>query len=127
MVDIYNKETMLKMGCPFGQYALFFEISIDENDLSYLLNVIKKDNRYSLIYEAFYARKGSEYNRYRAYAKINQVVFYEKFYNSPNCPQGVKNILFVYLGLLKDWLNENTSGLLEQRYFLVERWFDAIR
>lgn len=127
MVDVYNKETMLKMGCPFWQYALFFEISVDEKDLDYLLNVIKKDKLYLLICEVFYAKKGSEYKRYRAYAKINQVVFYEKFYNSPNCPQGMKNILFVYLGLLKDWLNENTPGLLEQRYFFVERWFDTIR
>ncbi len=127
MVGVYNKETMLKMGCPFWQYALFFEISVDEKDLDYLLNVIKKDKLYPLIDDSFYNGKVKSSNYTKACAKINQVVFYERFFYSPDCPQGVKNILFIYLGLLKDWLNENFLGLLEQRYFFVEQWFDTIR
>ncbi len=125
-IDLSDKTIMQKMGCPFWQYALFFEIKLAEDDLDYLLNVIKKDKLYSLINDSFYNSKAESNNYNKACAKINQVVFYEGFYNSSDCPQGMKKILFIYLGLLKDWLNENAFGLLEQRHFYVERWFGCI-
>ena len=54
-------------------------------------------------------------------------MFYDKFYNDPQCPQGIKQILFSYLGHCR-YETEllNGKNLLEFRYPYVEQWINSV-
>lgn len=127
-VNLADKTIQHQMGMPFWGYAHWFEIAITKEDIDYLTNVIKQDKCYELINSSFSV--DLNYERYsklqRSYAKINQIVFYDKFYNSEKCPKGIRLILFVYLGLLRDYVNEAFPSLLNDRYRNVEQWLDNI-
>lgn len=123
-MDFNNKKVIHQIGVPFGSYARHFRIKLAKKDVEYIVNVIKKDRLYSLIDIAFQV---NEPHLAKAYAKINQIVFYDKFYNSSDCPKGVKQILFVHLGVCRDYLDRYFPNLLNQRYFTVECWFETIK
>ena len=129
-IDLNDKTIMERMGVPFWPYAWWFGISISQTDLDYIENVIKKDKCFSLIYSTYKLErkyKSSLSALQRAYAEINIIVFFDKFYNSPQCPKGVKSILFVMLGLYRDYVNQDYPDLLSERYAYVERWFKTIK
>ena len=59
--------------------------------------------------------------------RINEIVFYEHFYNDPNCPKGVKDILFTMIGVERGNLEEhNMLDLLNFRYHSIEMWINSI-
>lgn len=128
-VNLADKKIQHQMGTPFWPYAYWFRISITEEDIDYLINVIKKDKLYPLIRNAFLIDTEARPNEYsklrRCYSQINQIVFYNKFYDDSKCPKGIKLILFTYLGLLRDYVNEAYLNLLKHRYAHVEQWFNT--
>ena len=129
-IDLADKEIMNKIGVPFWPYAVWFGIDINQIDLDYIVNVIKKDKCFPLIiytYKNERRYKSSMSELEKAYAKINIIVFFDKFYNNPQCPKGVKLILFTMLGLYRDYLNETYPNLLSERYAYVERWLEIVR
>ena len=129
-IDLTDKNIMNKMGVPFWPYAVWFGINLDQIDLDYIVNVIKRDRCFPLIIYTY--KNEGKYKSYmseleKAYAKINIIVFFDKFYNDPQCPKGVKLILFTMLGLYRDYLNETYSILLSERYAYVERWLETVK
>lgn len=78
----------------------------------------------SYILERDYFYKSSKLAQ--AYAQINVVVFFDKFYNASDCPKGVKLILFVILGLYRDYVAKLFPDLLAERYIYVERWLETV-
>ncbi len=130
-INLANKVVQHQMGTPFWPYACWFRISITEEDIDYLINVIQKDKLYPLIKNSFFIDtevKPNEYSKLQiCYAKINQIVFYDTFYNDAKCPKGIKLILFTYLGLLRDYVNETNPNLLSKRYLYIEQWFNSIK
>ena len=122
-IDITDEKTINRIGFPFYYWASYGNFSISERDLKYL-DAIKTHPCFPII------SKG-----YRmlfpiltwANARINEIVFYEHFYKDPQCPPGVKNILFTMIGLDRGFLEEqNLSNLLEYRYHSVEQWLDSV-
>lgn len=63
----------------------------------------------------------------KAYAQINVIVFFDKFYNDSNCPKGARLILFTLLGLYRDYVSENFPDFLSERYTYVERWLETVK
>lgn len=130
-INLADKKIQHQMGMPFWGYAYWFRISITAEDINYLINVIKKDKLYPLIENSFFIDVEVKPNKYLklqiCYARINQIVFYDKFYNDSKCPKGIKLILFTYLGLLRDYVNEAHPNLFSNRYIYVEQWFNSIK
>ena len=62
----------------------------------------------------------------RAYAWVNIIVFFDKFYNDKCCPKGCKLILFTLLGLYRDYVKESFPNLLSERYLYVPRWMETV-
>ena len=119
-----------KIGIPFAPCAIWFGIPIDETDVDYIVNVIQKDKSFPLIMKAYmmerdYFDKSSKLTK--AYALINVIVFFDKFYNASDCPKGVKLILFVILGLSRDYIANRFPNLLVERYRYVERWLETVK
>lgn len=129
-MDIEDESVMEKMGLPFYLYAIWFGIPIDETDNDYIVNVIQKDKCFLLIVNAYMMERDSsnELSKLaKAYMQINVIVFFDKFYNAPDCPKGVKLILFAILGLYRDYVAEFFPNLLAERYTYVERWLETIK
>ncbi len=129
-IDLTDKNIMNKMGAPFWPYAWLFRIKITQSDVDYIVNTIKKDKHFYLFYTAFKRENNYKLNLSlldRAYMNINMIVFLDKFYNDSNCPEGTKSILFAFLGIHRDFVNEEFPGLLSERYFIVEQWFKTVR
>lgn len=62
----------------------------------------------------------------RAYAWVNIIVFFDKFYNDKCCPKGCKLILFTLLGLYRDYVKESFPNLLSERYLYVKKWMETV-
>lgn len=128
-INLADKKIQHQMGTPFWPYAYRFRIIITEEDIDYLINVIKKDKLYPLIRNAFLIDTEASPNECSklqlCYSQINQIVFYDKFYNDSKCPKGIKLLLFTYLGLLRYYVNEAYPNLLKHRYANVEQWFST--
>jgi hypothetical protein len=110
------------MVTPFWPYAVWFGITVAMEDVDYLVKVIKQD-RCTLYRDSFLVntKAHNEYSKLqRCYAQINQIVFYDKFYNDEKCPKGTKMVLFVYLGFLRNNMNEAFPHLLNDRYKSVK-------
>lgn len=118
------------MGTPFAPLAHWFRIPVTLKDIDYLQNVIKKHKCYPLIRQSFilaYEPRPNDYSRLqRCYADINLIVVYDRFYHDKKCPQGIKIILFVHLGLLRDYVDNFSPTLLSYRYPYVEQWMNRI-
>lgn len=130
-INLANKVVQHQIGTPFWSYAWWFNICITTEDIDYLINIIKKDKLYPLIRKSFLIdteAKPNDYSKLQlCYAQINQIVFYDRFYNDSKCPKGIKLMLFVYLGLLRDYVNEAYPNLLNNRYVYVEQWFNNVK
>ena len=122
-LNITDEEVINRLGYPFDFWANYGQFKITEQDIKYL-DKIKKHPCFTIIIE-----------RYQtlfpiidwANIRINEIVFYEHFYNDPLCPQGVRNILFTMIGLDRGNLEEhNLLNLLEFRYPYVERWINSV-
>lgn len=128
-INLSDKKVQHQMGTPFYPYACRFRISITTQDIDYLINVVKKDKLYPLIRNSFLidiTARPNEYSKLQiCYSRINQIVFYDRFYNDSKCPKGLKLILFTYLGLMRDYVNEAYPNLLNHRYAYVEQWFNT--
>ena len=110
--------------------VMFFKIRITEEDIEYINNVIKKDKVYNLINTSVkspYLDNSKDTLLLYACGYVNAIVFYEGYYNSPNCPKGVKQIIFAYVGLLKSSFEDAYPNLLEYRWGIVKRWFEVVR
>ena len=127
-LNLNDKSVMRKMGIPFWPYAHWFGIDVRQADLDYNVDVIQKDKGFPLILSCFdlerYKRDLSKLEK--AYAQINVIVFFDKFYNDPNCPKGCQLILFTILGQFRDYVKEKYPNLLSERYTYVERWLETI-
>ena len=125
-----DKETWHKLGAPFANMVMFFKIRITEEDIEYINKIIKKDKVYNLIttkIESPYPPNSKDTLLLYAYGYVNTIVFYEEYYNSASCPEGVKQILFAQIGLLKDYFEVSYPNLLENRRYIVKRWFEIVR
>ena len=128
-LNLNDKDIMHAMGLPFYPFAKWFGIELDETDLDYIVNVIRKDKCFPLIMNAYMSERAYFYklsNVTKAYAQINVIVFFDKFYNASDCPKGVKLILFVILGLYRDFVANLFPNLLAERYIYVERWLETV-
>ena len=126
-IDLSDKEVMNKMGTPFWPYAWWFQISINQADIDYIESVIKKDKCFPFILSSYKKSKNYKISELeRAYAKVNIIVFYDKFYNDSNCPHGVKLILYIMLGLYRDYVYEYSPSFLAERYAYVQRWLETV-
>lgn len=128
-LNLNDKTIMHTMGIPFYPFAKYFRIGLDETDLNYIVNIIKKDKCFSLILSAYLTEiENSKISKLeRAYAQINIIVFFDKFYNDAHCPKGCKSLLFALLGLYRKYVKENFPNLLSERYLYVERWLETVR
>lgn len=124
-----NNKVMEKMGIPFSSFTEWLRIDINQTDVDYIVNVIKKDKCFPLILSAYEMERKSD-NKFsmleKAYAQINIIVFFDKFYNDSNCPKGVSVILFALLGLYRNYVAEYSPKLLSERYRYAERWLETI-
>ncbi len=129
-MDFLDKETWHKLGAPFANMVMFFKIRITEEDIEYINKIIKKDKVYNLIktkIESPYPPNSKDTLLLYAYGYVNTIVFYEEYYNSASCPEGVKQILFAQIGLLKGYFEVSYPNLLENRRYIVKRWFEIVR
>ena len=129
-MDFLDKETWHRLGPPFANMVMFFKIRITEEDIEYINKIIKKDKVYNLIttkIESPYPPNSKDTLLLYAYGYVNTIVFYEEYYNSASCPEGVKQILFAQIGLLKDYFEVSYPNLLENRRYIVKRWFEIVR
>ena len=129
-MDFLDKETWHRLGPPFANMAMVFKIRVTEEDIEYINNVIKKDKVYNLIntrVKSPYPDNSKDTLLLYACGYANAIVFYEEYYNSPSCPRGVKQILFAYIGLLKDSFEVSYPNLLDYRRHIVKRWFEIVR
>ena len=139
-LNLDDKEVKKALGTKFYGYAALAKISITPEDIAYVNNIIKQDRCYKLIEEpplikdSFDATESSEReleSRERelkiqeSYSLMNKVVFYEKFYYDANCPFGIKNILFIYIGTLRNFLSQFAPHILEHRYHYIEQWLNT--
>ena len=127
-LNLADEKVVKALGIPFNFCARYSNASITPKDIDYLQNTIRKHPCFPLIDKAYYI-KGLPYQPLEvAYAKINQIVFYSKFYNDPQCPPGIKLILFTHLGLTQGELEEdNELDLLYFRYPYVEQWINSVK
>ena len=116
-LNLDDKEVEKALG-KFWSYAALAKISITPEDIAYINNIIKQDRCYKIIEEPPLiedsfdgtAEQERELEIKESYSLMNKVVFYEKFYYDANCPFGIKNILFIYIGryhYIEQWLNTN--------------------
>lgn len=122
-LNIYDKKIMHQIGTPFWYWAGYGQFTITEIDLEYL-QFIKGHPCFSVLrkYSDEYISRLEWIN-----TRINEIVFYEHFYNDPNCPQGVKNILFIIIGHKRHALEDiDMLSLLDFRYHSVELWLDSV-
>ena len=145
-VNVQDEEIKKQMGDPFWCLSWRWGIDITTDDMDYLNNVIKSDRCYNLITNSYLATHPWEfidiYTRDRedilteCHAKINQFVFYDKFYNDPKCPRGIKISLFVVCGELRyeiDFLRKHVekpaadeTTTVDYRKYAVQSWMDRI-
>jgi hypothetical protein len=111
---------------PFCFFALYTNISLTDKDLDYLLNTIKRHPCYELIYKIPYIDIMKSSNLEIANAKINQIVFFDRFYNDLQCPSGIKRVLFILLGKWRYEADDFCPGLLDFRYGYVKKWIDYV-
>ena len=124
-LDLTDKKIAHLIGPPFWFLALYNGISFTDKDLDYL-NTIKRHPGYESVEKARRIDRLKCSSLDRANIKIIQIAFYDKFYNDPKCPSGIKNVLFVLLGKWKFEAENFCSGLLEFRYEYVKKWIDSI-
>lgn len=125
-LNLNDKDVMHMMGIPFYPFAKWFCVEIDETDLDYIVNVIRKDKCFSLILSA-YLMEHELSGLAKAYTQINVIVFFDKFYNDTHCPEGCRLILFTLLGLYRGFVKETFPNLLSERYTYVEQWLETIK
>jgi hypothetical protein len=119
MVDIFDEKIMERLGYPFYYWACYGGFSITEKDLEYL-EKIKNHPCFPMIIGGYQTLSPI---LDWANQRINQIVFYERFYKDPKCPPGIKNILFAMIGAERGNLEKhNMLKLLEFRYPYVEQW-----
>lgn len=122
-LDVTDKKVIDQIGFPFYYWAIYGRFAITEQDLEYLER-IKSHPCFPTIL------KGHQITSPIldwANARINEIVFYEHFYNDFDCPQGVKNILFSMIGLERGNLKDhNMLDLLDSRYSYVEQWIISV-
>ncbi len=127
-INLNDNQIMQRMGVPFWPYAWWFQIGIKQADVEYIESVIKKDKCFPFILSAYKRAKNYKISHLdRAYAKVNIIVFLDKFYNDPKCPNGVKLTLFCILGLYRDYVAEYSPSFLSERYTFVERWLETVK
>ncbi|MBR1605790.1 MAG: hypothetical protein IJ660_06770 [Alphaproteobacteria bacterium] len=122
-LNITDEKIMEQLGYPFCYWANYGQFKITDQDLKYL-DIIKKHPCFSIILEGYQTL-------YPvidwANARINEIVFYEHFYNDSTCPKGVKDILFAMIGSERGTLEEhNLLNLLNFRYFYVKKWIESV-
>lgn len=122
-LDTFDEDIIDRLGYPFYYWAYYGKFSITEQDIQYLDN-IKKHPCFPIIYENYQVLSPI---LDWANIRINEIVFYEHFYNDPKCPKGIKNILFTMIGIERANLEEhNMLDLLNFRYHSIEMWINSI-
>ena len=122
-LDVFDKKIAEQLGYPFDYWAYYGRFSITEQDLIYLEN-IRNHPCFPMIIEGYQILSPI---LDWANIRINEIVFYERFYKDPACPKGVKNILFAMIGLERGNLEEhNMLSLLEFRRPYVEQWLNSV-
>lgn len=127
-LDLNDENIVSLLDEPFVPFAQMFAIDIYQEDFDYIVDVIQKDKCFSLI---LYCYRMERKNRdipmvQRAYAWINIIVFFDKFYNNQCCPKGCKLVLFALLGLYRDYVKNAFPNLLSERYMFVKRWMETV-
>ena len=120
--DVTNEKIVERIGFPFNYWAAYGQFPITEQDLKYL-DIIKAHPCFATVLKGYQILSPIiEW----ANIRINKIVFYEHFYNDPNCPKGVKNILFTMIGNERGNLRDhNMLNLLNFRYHAVQLWIDS--
>jgi len=122
-LDVFDQKIAERLGHPFDYWAYYGRFSITEQDFIYL-EKIKNHPCFPMIIKG---RQTLFPILDWANTRINEIVFYERFYNDSACPKGVKNILFTMIGLDRGNLEEhNMLNLLEFRYPYVEQWLNSV-
>ena len=132
-LNLDDKDIKEALGTNFWNYAALAKISITPEDIAYINNIIKQDRCYKIIEEPPLVKvsfdrteSGERELKIKAsYSLMNKVVFYEKFYYDANCPFGIKNILFIYIGTLRNFLSQFAPHILEHRYHYIEQWLNT--
>jgi len=125
-LNLNDKKIIQLIGAPFWYIALHLSERLTDKDLDYLLNTIKKHPCFELVNNALYIDRMHNSSVEIANAKINQIVFYDIFYNDIKCPKGIKNILFFLLGTWRYEADNFCPNLLNFRYKYVKKWMDSI-
>lgn len=125
-LDLTDKKIACLVGAPFWYLALYTGVPLTDKDLDYLLNTIKRHPCFELISVPLYLDKTKYSSLESANEKINQIVFYDRFYNDSKCPAGIKNVLHILLGKYREEAEMRLPGLLEFRYPYVKKWIDSI-
>lgn len=124
-LDLTDKKIARLVGQPFWYLSLYTGVALTDKDLDYLLNTIKKHPCFELVDSFRYIDKMKCSNLEIANTKINTVVFYDIFYNDPQCPPGIKGVLFTYLGIVRYEAESFCPGMLEFRYEYTKKWIDS--
>ena len=120
----YLPETS-EIGVMLFLYANFYGINLTPSDFNYIKNTICSDKCFCYIEQTFRMSRGND-RLQRQYAVMNIIVFFEEFYQSPNCPPATKTLLFGILGYHYDML-QGAKKVLSARYPLIQSWLENIR
>ena len=125
-LNLLDKKIGRLVGAPFWYMALYTGVKLADKDLDYLLNTIKRHPCYELIDKLRYKDIIKCSNLEIANTKINQIAFYNRFYNDLSCPSGIKRVLFSLLGIWRYEADNFCPGLLDFRYEYVKKWIDSV-
>ena len=131
---------------PFNYAKNWYGVELYESDLIYINNVVTSDKMYRLILQAHNINTSfvcvtnpEKYDdqhiisftegRWRDVVEIgNDICFFTKFLDDPNCPLRLKFFFFQWIGQYLGYIRYNKlyNDYL-QRSFLAQRWMEICR
>lgn len=110
-----------QLGLPFVEAK---HLRLSEVDVKYIENVIQSNPLYRSLYKQGYTLDDKETPEILQRCKA-EIAFLTPFMNDAKCPKSVKNFLYMYIGGMRNWLNEfynHTQRAREQ--FFMESWLE---
>jgi len=133
----YDKKLRMQLGNKIYNIASCFGIKLYQADLDYVRNVMWCDKAAQILLHGMEYR-GLENNPNYANRVMNtaesinlwcRFIIGERFYSDPQCPNGIKCVLFAFMGMYRNWLGSLPGGMavLNMRRQYIERWFEMCR
>ena len=114
-----SKETVQKLGYPFGCVDVFCNVAFTQNDIDYIKNTIQSNNLYGVILRN---------NRFTLHSMLNVIEFYTSFMNDTKCPKNVRSFLGAYIGEFYRGIQHiKAENEIMPTNFMINRWMETCR